>query len=167
MTRGRRPRWNAFAEAVPDVWTEAATVAGKDRVSLSAAARNALGWLDPPPEDGLLAELHPQGSAELMPWKQAGEGRVQAQLDRLAEMKEPERGMTALALMDGMMRVQVEGAGRITLPANLRSFLESDRQAVVRFVIVQDRLWIWNEEQWQINRPTRFGLIEGSVSGSH
>lgn len=163
MTRGRRPRWNAFAEAVPNVWTEVATVAGKDRVSLSAAGRNALGWLDPPPEDGLLAELHPNGSAELMPWQPAGEGRVQAQLDRLAGMKEPERGMIALALMDSLMRVQVEGAGRITLPPNLRSFLDSDRQAVVRFVIAQDRFWIWNEEQWQIDRPARFGLIEGSL----
>lgn len=138
-----------------------AFVAGKDRVSLSAAARNALGWLESPPEDGLLAVLHPEGSAELTPWKPTGAGRVQAEVDRLAGMKEPERGRIALALMDSLMRVQVEGAARITLPPNLRSFLDSDRQSVVRFVIVQDRLWIWNEEQWQVGRPGRTALIEG------
>ena len=132
-----------------------------NRVTLSAQGRTALGWLVPVPVGGLLAKLSPEGSAELVPWAQVGENMVAAQLSRLEKLNEPDRGQLALSLMDSLMRVQVEGAGRVTLPANLRSFLDPAGRRLIRFVACQERLWLWNEEQWQVQRSARQLLISG------
>ena len=86
---------------------------------------------------------------------------VAAQLSRLEALQEPERGKLALSLMDSLMRVQVEGAGRVTLPANLRSFLDPEGRRLIRFVACQERLWLWNEEQWQVQRPARHQIMSG------
>lgn len=155
MNRGRPPLWNVFADLAPGAWTEIVSLTSKERVSLPAPIRARLRWLSTAADGGLLAALDPGRSAELILWRGQGEGLIAGYREQLTHLPDTARDQAALALMDRFMKLSFEEPGRIGVPANLTSFLHAGESQQIRIVTADNRLWLWSEQAWQLQRAAR------------
>lgn len=152
MARGRPPVWNPFAKASPGAWTELVSIEERGRIMLSPSVRNCLAWLSPNPPSAALAIIRDSDRAEVVPWDAQADALIASQVARLNNLAEPERGNLAIELANSHFRLTIEKPGRVTLPASLRSFLQTGDRHEVRLVALHDQLWAWNEQAWQAAR---------------
>jgi DNA-binding transcriptional regulator/RsmH inhibitor MraZ len=160
MTRGRPPSWNLFANIFDGAWTEVVGVTTKDRLTLPAQVRKALGWFDASAEGGLLATLEPYGRAELIAWSDHGSRLIAEVIDRVRAAPAEARGDLAVAAMDRYMRLAVEPPARVALNATLAAHLDPTGRNVIRVVVSGGRLWLWNEAEWQGRRSERHASLD-------
>jgi bifunctional DNA-binding transcriptional regulator/antitoxin component of YhaV-PrlF toxin-antitoxin module len=158
MSAGRPPTWNPFRDISPSSWTELAAIKDRGRLTIPAEVRRRVTWLSPLP-DSVLASISLDGSVELLPWEGSGEGVIDGHRERLQALDEYSRGKLAIVLADKFFRLAVEEPARLTVPAGLRSFLETHAGQPVRFVVSHQQLWLWNERLWQSGRSDREALI--------
>lgn len=160
MKTGRPPNWNPVSALLPSAWTEVVGLSSKSRLQFPVAIRSRIAWLSHV-EDGLLAVLEPNGSAEIMCWKPHGESKLQAVQGLLQSTSELERGLVAIAAMDRFLKLTFDPDGRTVLPMNLACHLSAAGPAgVVRIVAADARLWMWSEPEWQSRRSERAALLK-------
>jgi DNA-binding transcriptional regulator/RsmH inhibitor MraZ len=155
MAAGRPPSWNPVAGIYSLAWSEIVVLSSKDRMALPLALRRRLNWSSST-SLSVLAVLEMDGSAEILPWEQAGKQVVNAIEKALALTPEPHRAELALAAMDRYMRLTVDADGRTVLPTNLLSHLDALESSLVRLVARGNRMWFWSEARWREGQGSRF-----------
>jgi DNA-binding transcriptional regulator/RsmH inhibitor MraZ len=160
MKTGRPPNWNPVSVLSPGSWMEVVGLSSKSRLQFPVAIRSRVAWLSHV-EDGLLAILEPNGSAEIMCWKPHGETKLQAVRSLLLSTSEFERGAVAIAAMDRFLKLTYDPDGRTVLPTNLACHLgAAGPGALVRIVAIDARLWMWSETEWQSRRHERAAMLK-------
>jgi DNA-binding transcriptional regulator/RsmH inhibitor MraZ len=159
--RGRPPGWNCFARLDGSAWLEAIDIDDKGRVTISVEARKRLDWINKT-KGALIADIANDNCAELLAWSPHGEDRVQKIQTAIAGRSDQERSEIVLSAMDRFLQLSLDGAGRVSLPANLRRHIDTDEQRKLWVVTRENRLWLWNDETWRAGRKLRSVMaVEG------
>ena len=161
MSRGRPPLWNPFAGVADAPWVEVSSFDAKGRLSIPSAARRALSWLAGAPT--LLAELHADGSAELMAQDPTGAARVKAIVVAAEAAPIGGRGELLLAAMDRFVQLAVEEGSRLAMPANLKAHLDPAATGRIWVVVRDARLWLWGHDSWTAARASRGQLLDDAL----
>ncbi|MDZ7800806.1 MAG: division/cell wall cluster transcriptional repressor MraZ [Trueperaceae bacterium] len=100
-------------------------------------------------EDGMVVTRGMEGCLYVFPlpaWR-----RIEARLTELP-LTDPEARKFVRFFYSGAAKAKLDGAGRITLPATLRTFADVDAaQGAVVIAGAPNRLEVWNETRWQAN----------------
>ncbi len=97
-------------------------------------------------EDGMVVTRGMEGCLYVFPlsaWQ-----RIEGRLTELP-LTDPEARNFVRFFYSGAAKARLDAAGRITLPATLRSFAEAEGNVVVAGA--PNRLEIWNENRWLSN----------------
>jgi DNA-binding transcriptional regulator/RsmH inhibitor MraZ len=158
MKTGRPSSWNPVAAIERAVWTDVVALASKGRLNFPINIRSQLTWLATA-EGGVLAVVGPEKFAELLPWEPNGISAM-ATLERvLRAADQSERSALALAAMDRYLRLTTDSTGRAVLPGSLIAHLDAAETNTVRVVMRDERLWLWSEKYWQLQRGQRVALL--------